>query len=98
VRQFVVLPDARADIAGIIRFIAADNPLAAQRVEARIYEAIESLAFMPIGREGRIKGTLEKLVKGLPYIIAFDVPDKTTLHVLRVIHGARDWQAGQWPD
>ena len=96
-RQVIVMPAARADMHEIARFISADNPIAAARVEARVYEAMDKLAFMPTARAGRIVGTFEKPVRGLPYIIAFELPDKETLRVLRIIHGARDWPAGGWP-
>ena len=97
-REIVITPPAREDISGIVRYITSDNPNAALRVEARIYDAIDKLAFMPAARAGRVNGTFEKPVRGLPYIIAFELIGKDELHVLRVIHGARDWPAGGWPE
>ncbi len=91
-------PDAEKDLDEITAFIGADNPYAARRVGEQLVAAIDKLAFMPAARAGRIAGTFEKLVRGLPYIIAFELPDKDTLRVLRIIHGARDWPAGEWPE
>lgn len=91
-------PEALADLEQIADHISLDSPSAAVRVRARIRATIENLAFMPTARAGRIAGTFEKPVRGLPYIIAFELPDKQTLRVLRIIHGARDWRAGAWPD
>ena len=57
---------------------------------------------MATGRPGRVAGTYEKVVPGLPYILAYAIqplPDSAELIViLRTIHGARDWPKGKWPD
>lgn len=89
---------AERDLFEITTFIGADNPLAARRVGERIIAAIDKLAFMPTARAGRVAGAYEKPVRSLPYIIAFQLPDKLTLRVLRIIHGARDWPVGGWPE
>ena len=42
-----------------------------------------------------------KPVGGLPYIIAYAIDrkdDAETIAVLHVIHGARDWREGEWPE
>lgn len=47
------------------------------------------------GRPGRVTGTWEKSVAGLPYVLAYTVTaeeSEETLVVLRVIHTARDWK------
>jgi len=43
-----------------------------------------------------VPGTSEKLIKRLPYIIAYAV-DEGALTVLRIVHGARHWPKGRWP-
>lgn len=88
---------AHADLEDIAAYIAQDNPLAAERVDQKLRVSIETLAKTPLGRPGRMPGTFEKVVRGLPYIIAFELPDKQTLRILRVIHAARDWPEGGWP-
>jgi plasmid stabilization system protein ParE len=55
---------------------------------------------MATGRPGRVGGTYEKPVTRLPYIIAYAidlVAGRETVVILRVIHGARDWQLDEWP-
>ncbi len=88
---------AERDLDAIGDFIGADNPHAAIRVVTRIKAEIDHLAFMPAARAGRNAGTFETPIRGLPYIIVFELPDQRTLRVLRIIHGARDWPAGKWP-
>jgi len=43
-----------------------------------------------IGRPGRVLGTREFVIAGLPYIIAYRVRDKD-LEILRVLHTSRRW-------
>ena len=46
------------------------------------------------GRSGRVTGTYEKLVPGLPYILAYEIvsrPEGELIAILHVLHGARDW-------
>lgn len=91
------LDDLKAQIA----FIAADNPKAARVIAQKIRSSGDLLAKRPTGRPGRVTGTREKLVVGLPYVIAYTVtsePGEETLVVLRVIHTARDWKMETWPD
>jgi toxin ParE1/3/4 len=101
-RRVVWSRAARRDFAGILAYIAERNPIAAEAVTARLHEAIVSLAELPTGRPGRVTGTYEKVVIGLPYIIAYGLsvdPDgATVLIVLRLIHGARDWTRDRWPE
>jgi toxin ParE1/3/4 len=57
---------------------------------------------MPTGRRGRVAGTYEKILSGLPYIIAYVLETtpagEEVLAVLRVIHGARQWSHKGWPN
>ena len=75
----------------IFNFIAADNPEAAARTVRRIRNAILQTARIPgIGRTGRIAGTREIVVPGTSYLVAYRLVDNM-LHVLAVLHGAREW-------
>lgn len=100
-RQVVWSQDALTEFDGVVAYIARDNPAAAANVADRIEKAISGLAAMPTGRKGRVTGTYEKVVSGLPYIIAYALEPtpagEEILAVLRVIHGARNWPEGQWP-
>ena len=90
------------DFRGIIGYIAQDNPAAARNVAARIDQTIQTLAATPTGRKGRVTGTYEKVVRGMPYIIAYALGDEPkgheTVTILRVIHGARYWREESWPE
>jgi toxin ParE1/3/4 len=89
------------DLDAVFAYIAADNPIAARRVADRIGTTAERLGKIPIGRPGRVAGTYEKPVIGLPYIIAYAVQHLPTggefIAVLRVIHTARNGPKGRWP-
>jgi len=92
---------ARNDYFAIIRYIADRNPDAAERVADKIEEAVDSLSDFGTGRAGRVQGTYEKVLASLPYIIAYEIirqPEgDEMISILHVVHGARDWPAGQWP-
>ena len=93
--------DAARDLNGIIEYIANDNPAAAREVTGAILTAAENLGDMATGRPGRVSGTYEKVVSRLPYILAYamqTLPEGTeAIIILRVIHGARNWQPDEWP-
>jgi toxin ParE1/3/4 len=69
---------------------------AATAVADRIFVAIDLLADLPTGRQGRVKGTYEKFVQKTSYIVAYAMSDRT-ITVLRVIHAKRNWPTGEWP-
>ncbi len=84
---------AREHIAGIYQYIGERNHVAATNVIARIRLAAERLTEFPrIGHTGRVPGTLEWVVRGLPYIIVYEIgvtePDEVL--ILGVFHGAQD--------
>jgi len=65
--------DALDDLNSAIAYIAADNPTAALKVLDRIEATGEALGRVATGRRGRVAGTYEKSVRGLPYIIAYAI-------------------------
>ena len=90
------LEDMKAQVA----FIARENPAAARRVAERIRATGNALQDFATGHAGRVAGTYEKSVRGLPYIIAYDIElmnGVAAIMVLHVIHAARDWREGEWP-
>ena len=101
-RRVVWSRNAHDDFRGIIGYIAQDDPAAARNVAIGIDRTIQALAATPTGRQGRVSGTYEKVVRGLPYIVAYALGDEPknheTLTILRVIHGARDWREESWPE
>lgn len=88
---------ARADIRDQIVFIAIDDPAAADHVLHRIDATGNALRDFATGRLGRVEGTYEKSVRGLPYIIAYELVRDDVVSIVRVIHTARDWREGEWP-
>ena len=100
-RDVVWSEDALDDANELVAYIAADNPAAADKVLDRIELTAQRLGRQAIGRSGRVEGTYEKSVVGLPYIIAYAIrslPDGIEqIVILRVIHTARDWPKGEWP-
>lgn len=95
-RRVVWSVDAHRDYLDILRYIADDNPDAAERVVDAIEDAGNRLGEFPTGRPGRVTGTYEKVVTGLPYIIAYALTDEAVV-IVRVIHTARDWLEEEWP-
>jgi addiction module RelE/StbE family toxin len=85
-------PAAR-DLEEISEYIRSDRPAAARHVAQSLFDAANSLTLLPgRGRMGRIPGTRELIVVGLPYIIVYKISD-AAIHVLRIYHGARKWPA-----
>jgi plasmid stabilization system protein ParE len=80
----------------IVSYIAEDSEQNATLVGDRIERTANRLADFPIGRFGRVENTYEIVVARTSYIIAYE-KSETTIVILRVIHGARDWQEGAWP-
>lgn len=84
---------AREHIAAIFGYIRDRNPVAATQVVARIRLAAERLAEFPrIGHVGRVSGTYEWVVRGLPYIIVYQTgtTDSDEVLILGVFHAAQD--------
>jgi toxin ParE1/3/4 len=102
VRDVAWSDDALDDMSALVAYIAAENEAAALMVLDRIEEAVDNLSHMPTGRRGRVGGTYEKPVRSLPYIIAYALQGGSRgderIVILRVIHGARDWPEGEWPE
>ena len=84
---------APSHLLSIRQYIAERNPAAARAVGARIRLALDMLCDFPgAGHAGRSRGTQEWVVRGLPYIIVYEVfPEGADeLVVLGVFHGAQD--------
>jgi toxin ParE1/3/4 len=84
-------PAAEEDALDILRYIAADNPAAAEEVFGQIRAQVGRLAHHPqMGRVGRVEGTRELVIARTPYIAVYRVRSDT-VQVLRVLHGAQQW-------
>jgi len=86
---------ARANLEGILAYISERNPDVAVHIGARIRLAAELVSTFPdAGRPGKVIGTREWVVRGLPYIIVYEVVDDTVLAILGVFHGAQGRSLG----
>jgi toxin ParE1/3/4 len=98
-RRVVWQPRALADFNSQIAFVAEASPANAMLVADRIDAVVLLLRENPVGRAGRVPGTFEFVVPRTAYIVAYALSDDgRTLHVLRVIHAARHWPAGGFPE
>lgn len=87
--QLLYTVGAIQDLNGIRDFIARENPLAAGRVLAELFQAAKSLTGMPSrGRPGKVPDTRELILP--PYMLVYAV-DGESVVLLRVLHGARKW-------
>ncbi len=100
-RRVVWSNTASDDYFAILRHIAEEDPDAAQRVADRTESAAAGLSNFATGRAGRVTGTYEKVLPGLPCILAYELVSRPEggemVAILHVIRGARDWPAEEWP-
>ena len=86
---------ALQDIQDCAEFIAQDSPETAKLIVDRIWQEGQSLRILPDrGRPGRVPGTRELVLQGLPYFLAYRVKGRS-VQILRVIHMARNWPLKQ---
>ena len=85
-------PEAEADLRDIADWIGRKNSAAvALRVYDRIVASLRSLdRFALMARVGRVPGTRELVVTGLPYIAVYQTVSDGVL-IVRIIHGAMCW-------
>ena len=86
---------AAQDLEEITLYIKKDGESTARAVAKTLFDAANSLDLLPSrGRMGRIAGTRELVVPGLPYIVVYQVT-KTAIQILHIYHGARNWPGEQ---
>jgi len=87
---------ALADLELIHSHIAEDDPGTAQRVIERLLQAVAVLGDFPLlGRPGRVEGTREFTISGLPYFAVYHIPTQTELVIIAFIHTARNYPHGE---
>lgn len=99
-REVVWSNSARHEYLAITRCVAERDPAAAGRIADRIDEAAAALAEFATGRPGRVNGTYERVLKGLPYTLAYELVVRPeggeVVAILHFIHTSRDWPPGRW--
>jgi toxin ParE1/3/4 len=93
-KQFHVTPRARRDLLAIWNYLRKRASVAvADRVLAKIYDAIQLLAGQPgLGHErADVKDTRYRFWTVYRYVIAYRI-DLKPFTVARVVHGARDFR------
>lgn len=74
-----------------VEYIAADNPTAASEVAQKIWDTAQLLEEQPgMARPGRISGTRELIITGLPYILPY-IEKEGVIFILRVMHTSMKW-------
>ena len=74
-----------------VEYIAADNPTAAKKVAQKIWDSVQLLKAQPgLGRPGRVIGTRELVINGLPYIVPYMEKDQMIV-ILRIMHSSIKW-------
>lgn len=82
---------ALLDLEQVEAYVAEDCAAVAVEVVLEIIRAVSLLGEQPgIGRAGRVPGTRELVLTGLPYIVPYLVKDEV-IQVLRVYHTSRKW-------
>ena len=85
------LEEAFADLDQIFDYILEHNPQTAVKTYEAIRHQVGMLADHPqIGRVGRVRGTRELVITGLPYIAAYYIKGQE-VRILTVLHTARKW-------
>jgi addiction module RelE/StbE family toxin len=85
------LEEAYTDLDQIFDYILERNPEAALGVYEAIRHQVGMLADHPqIGRTGRVRGTRELVITGLPYIVAYYIKEQE-VRILAVLHTSRKW-------
>jgi len=83
---------AAHDLTQICDFIQEHSSSAtARRVALFIFQKLSVLSQFPeAGRLGRLEGTRELVVAGLPYLAIYRVRSEA-VEILRILHGAQQW-------
>ena len=88
--HLLFLPDAEKDLAGIVNYIAQDNPVWAHSFVDDIREKCRFLAENPYA--GRDRSELRAGLRSFPFqaYIIFYTPKDDGVVIVNVIHGRRD--------
>ena len=85
--------EAMLDRHEIFDYIELDNFDAAVLNDDKIEDSGFGLQAFPLmGRVGKVEGTREFVIPGLPYVLIYEVNEET-IRIVRVLHGAQMWPA-----
>jgi toxin ParE1/3/4 len=85
---------ATQDLDKIEEYISRENsPTVAINIVLRVIETVEFVlpAHPRAGRLGRVTGTRELVIEGVPFIIIYRQVGSDQLQVIRVLHDAQQW-------
>lgn len=89
---------AEKDLDNIETYIATENsPLVAVDVVLKVLNSCELILLKhpQAGRPGRVSGTRELVINGIPLIVVYRIVDRLDqLQILRVLHDAQQWPVG----
>jgi toxin ParE1/3/4 len=89
--KIIYLRSALQDLESIRKYISQDNPLAAERVVARIQQSTARLQWFPYSGRPGPDGTRILTVPSLPYIVVHRVRGDA-VRILAIFHTARNWR------
>jgi len=92
---------ASQDMLDILRYITAEDVVAAERVVNALEEADNRLGQIATGRPGRVTGTYEQSIAHIPYIISYkmrSIAGQEHIVILHVVHTSRNWPIEKWPE
>lgn len=88
---------AEADLVAQCDHIAREDPALAERIGSEVLARVGGLADHPYrGRSGRVDGTRELALPGLPWIAVYIIEDDAVF-ILRLLHGAQSWPPDETP-
>jgi len=88
---------ASQDLDKIEEYISRDNsPAVAIDIVLEVIETVEMVlpAHPRAGRMGRVTGTRELIVEGVPFIVIYRQIGSDQLQIIRVLHDAQQWPPG----
>jgi toxin ParE1/3/4 len=74
-----------------VEYISTDSPTVANQVAQKTWNSFQLLREHPrIGRPGRVKGTREMVIPGLPYVVPY-MEENGIVFILRILHSSMKW-------
>ena len=82
---------ALGNLDAAVKYIAADSSGNARQVALKIRDTIQLLDGQPgMGRPGRVAGTRELVIPGLPFIVPY-AEYNGEIVILRIVHTSMKW-------